>query len=144
MESFRTRPHGEIVGNHLHDNGQLGLGGDADYGVVTNNEIDNNNTAGFDICVGSRRYEMDLTAPGSRVSDNDVHNNNGVGLWTDINNIDTTYERNFVHNNTSHGIFHEIGYRAVIRNNRVVDNGGAERLSGLGGFRHSSGSIPRR
>jgi Right handed beta helix region len=128
---FSDSTHGEIVGNHLHDNGQLGLGGDADYGVVANNEIDNNNTAGFDILweAGGMKW---FDSTGLRVSDNNVHNNNGVGLWTDINNIDTTYERNFVHNNTSHGIFHEIGYRAIIRNNRVVDNGGAERLSGWG------------
>lgn len=66
------------------------------------------------------------------VSDNDVHHNKGPGLWTDINNIDTTYERNTVHNNTSHGIFHEISYRAIIRNNRATDNAGAERLPGWG------------
>ncbi len=69
---------------------------------------------------------------GLTVSDNKVHHNNGPGLWTDINNIQTIYERNFVHNNTSHGIFHEIGYNAIIRDNRVVDNGGAGRLSGWG------------
>jgi hypothetical protein len=128
---FSDSIHGEIIGNHLHHNGQLGLGGDANYGVVANNEIDNNNTAGFDILweAGGMKW---FESTGLRVSDNDVHDNNGNGLWTDINNIDTTYERNFVHNNTSHGIFHEIGYSAIIRNNRVVDNGGASSLSGWG------------
>jgi parallel beta-helix repeat protein len=119
------------VGNRLHHNGQLGLGGDDDYNVVTNNEIDNNNTAGFDMLweAGGMKW---TSSTGLTVSDNDVHHNNGPGLWTDINNVDTTYERNTVHNNTSHGIFHEISYSATIRNNRVVDNGGAVRLRGWG------------
>ena len=38
-----------------------------------------------------------------------------------------------MHANTGHGIFHEIGYRAVIRDNRVTDNGGADPLPGWGG-----------
>jgi parallel beta-helix repeat protein len=128
---FSASAHGKIVGNHLHHNGQLGLGGDDDYDVVTKNEIDHNNTSGFDILwdAGGMKW---TSSTGLTVSDNDVHHNNGTGLWTDINNIDTTYERNTVHDNTSHGIFHEISYRAIIRNNRVVDNGGAERLSGWG------------
>ena len=64
---------------------------------------------------------------------NNVHHNTGPGLWTDINNIRTTIEHNVVHANTSHGIFHEISYRAVIRDNQVTDNGRAEPLSGWGG-----------
>jgi Right handed beta helix region len=128
---FSDSAGGEVVGNRLHHNGQLGLGGDGDDEVVTSNEIDNNNTAGFDMLweAGGMKW---FSSTGLRVSDNDVHHNNGPGLWTDINNIHATYERNFVHNNTSHGIFHEIGYSAIIRNNRIVDNGGAERLRAWG------------
>ena len=128
---FSDSAGGEVVGNRLHHNGQLGLGGDGDNEVVTNNEIDNNNTAGFDMLweAGGMKW---FSSTGLRVSDNDVHHNNGPGLWTDINNIHATYERNFVHNNTSHGIFHEIGYSAIIRNNRIVDNGGAELLRAWG------------
>jgi hypothetical protein len=128
---FSGSTHGEIAGNHLHHNGQLGLGGDADYGVVKNNEIDNNNSAGFDILweAGGMKW---FNSTGLEVSHNDVHHNNGPGLWTDINNIHTTYERNNVYNNTSHGIYHELSYHAIIRENRIVYNGGAERLSGWG------------
>ena len=69
---------------------------------------------------------------GLTVADNEVHHNEGPGLWTDINNINTIYEQNNAHNNTSHGIFHEISYSAIIRNNRIVDNGGGQRMSGWG------------
>jgi parallel beta-helix repeat protein len=128
---FSESTDGQIVGNRLHDNGQLGLGGDSDNQLVTNNEIDHNNTAGFDILweAGGMKW---FDSSGLTVANNDVHHNKGAGLWTDINNIQTTYEQNTVHNNTSHGIFHEISYNAVIRNNRIVDNGGARRLSGWG------------
>ena len=99
---------------------------------MAHNEIDNNNTAGFDFLweAGGMKW---FTSTGLMVSDNDVHDNNGPGLWTDINNINTTYERNTVHSNTSHGIFHEISYKATIRHNRIIDNGRAEPLSGWGG-----------
>jgi parallel beta-helix repeat protein len=127
---FSSSTGGEIAGNRLHHNGQLGLGGDSDYVAVTSNEIDHNNTAGFDILweAGGMKW---FNSTGLKVSHNDVHHNSGPGLWTDINNIHTTYERNTVHNNTSHGIFHEISYNAVIRNNRILDNG-ARRLRGWG------------
>ena len=55
--------------------------------------------------------------------DNHVHHNEGPGLWTDIDNIHTLYEGNLVEHNANVGIFHEISYDAVIRNNIVRDNG---------------------
>ncbi len=57
------------------------------------------------------------------VRDNFVHDNRGVGLWTDIDNIDTRYEANRVYNNERIGIFHEISYDAVIVDNDVRGNG---------------------
>jgi hypothetical protein len=128
---FSESTGGQIVGNRLHHNGQVGLGGDSDNQLVANNEIDHNNTAGFDILweAGGMKW---FDSTGLMVVANDVHHNEGPGLWTDINNIHTIYEQNNVHDNTSHGIFHEISYSAIIRNNRIVDNGGAQRMSGWG------------
>jgi parallel beta-helix repeat protein len=54
---------------------------------------------------------------------NFVHHNFGPGLWTDIDNINTLYENNTVEDNEQMGIFHEISYAAVIRNNIVRRNG---------------------
>jgi parallel beta-helix repeat protein len=54
---------------------------------------------------------------------NYVHDNDGPGLWTDVNNIYTTFENNLVENNTWAGIFHEVSYDAVIRNNVSRGNG---------------------
>jgi Right handed beta helix region len=123
---------GKVLDNHIHHNGQLGLAGTGDGLLVEGNQIDHNNTAGF-----SPRWEAGGTkftrTDGLVIRGNRVHDNLGPGLWTDINNIRTTIERNVVHANTSHGIFHEISYRAVIRDNQVTDNGGAEPLPGWGG-----------
>jgi parallel beta-helix repeat protein len=57
------------------------------------------------------------------VRNNYVHDNEGPGLWTDINNISTLYEGNRVTDNYGPGISHEISYDAVIRNNVVEGNG---------------------
>jgi parallel beta-helix repeat protein len=57
------------------------------------------------------------------VRDNFSHHNDGPGLWTDINNIYSLYENNVVEDNRRGGIFHEISYDAVIRNNTLRRNG---------------------
>ena len=123
---------GRVRTNHIHHNGQLGLLGTGDGQLVEANEIDHNNTAGFSALweAGGTKF---AGTDGLLIRANNVHHNTGPGLWTDINNIRTTIERNVVHANTSHGIFHEISYRAVIRDNQVTDNGRAEPLSGWGG-----------
>jgi parallel beta-helix repeat protein len=129
---FSGSTGGQVIENHLHHNGQLGLGGEGNDQLVAHNEIDHNNTAGFDFLweAGGMKW---FDSNGLIVSTNDVHDNDGPGLWTDINNINTTYEGNTVHGNTSHGIFHEISYKATIRHNRVTDNGSAQSLTGWGG-----------
>ena len=121
-----------VLGNHVHHNGQLGLGGGGNDQLVEGNEIDHNNTAGFSMLweAGGAKWARSV---GLVVRGNTVHHNQGPGLWTDINNIETLYQDNVVHANASHGIFHEISYRAVIRNNRVTDNGRAQPLAGWGG-----------
>jgi parallel beta-helix repeat protein len=46
-----------------------------------------------------------------------------MGLWSDISSYNTLYENNRVEDNAYAGIFYEISYRAVIRNNTVLRNG---------------------
>ena len=57
------------------------------------------------------------------VRNNFVHFNDGPGIWSDIDCIDVLIENNTSQDNALSGIFHEIGYRAIIRNNVVSRNG---------------------
>ncbi|HUP18958.1 MAG TPA: right-handed parallel beta-helix repeat-containing protein [Gemmatimonadota bacterium] len=109
--------------NYIHHNEQIGVVGVGDDVLVEGNEISYNNF--------NRKHDYGWEAGGTKfvktrnlvVRNNHVHNNWGPGLWTDIDNIDTLYEGNLVEDNADTGIFHEISYRATIRNNTVRRNG---------------------
>jgi hypothetical protein len=90
--------------------------------LVEGNEIDHNNYAGFDLSweAGGTKFAFtqDLV-----VRNNFVHDNDGPGLWTDGDNVNALYEQNHTSGNKVAGIFHEISFDAIIRNN-VVENDG--------------------
>ena len=112
----------QVLNNYIHHNLQIGVRGMGDGVLVENNEIAFNNY---------RRGDWGWEAGGTKfvrthnlvVRGNYVHDNWGPGLWTDIDNINTLIEGNRVTNNAAQGIFHEISYAAVIRNNIVQGNG---------------------
>ena len=113
----------QIIGNNVHDNGQMGLGGSGNNILVQGNEIAKNGFwSGIDPLWEGGGFKFadtdDLVVRG-----NYAHDNKGTGLWTDINNIHTLYEDNVVVHNTINGISHEISYDAIIRNNTVLGNG---------------------
>ena len=96
--------------------------GAADNALVDSNEISYNNFAGFNPYWGSGGSKWVLTV-GLTVRNNFSHHNNGPGLSTDIGNIYTLYENNTLEDNARGGIFHEISYDAIIRNNTARRNG---------------------
>jgi hypothetical protein len=112
-----------LIGNFIHDNGELGIGCVGDDILIQGNRIARNGffsglnplwEGGGGKCALTRR----LTFRG-----NYSHDNNAYGFWTDIDNIDTLYEDNRIEGNVHGGISHEISYRAVIRNNSFKGNG---------------------
>lgn len=113
---------GALVANFAHHNGQKGLGAMGSNVLVEGNEIAYNNTVGFRPGweAGGTKFAVTTNLV---VRDNYVHHNEGPGLWTDIDNLNTVYEGNFVSDNAGEGIFHEISYDAVIKNNVVLRNG---------------------
>lgn len=111
-----------VSGCVLTDNGQMGLTGSGNGIVVQENVIARNNRLGFDPgwAAGGAKFAY---ATNLRVVDNVVFENDGAGLWTDLDCVDVLYEGNEVIDNTGAGIFHEISYAAEIRGNTVMGNG---------------------
>ena len=113
----------QIIGNYVHDNGQMGLGGHGDNIVVQGNELATNGfwsgVSPYWEAGGFKFVDTDNLV----VRGNYSHDNNGSGMWTDFSNIHTLYEDNVVVHNTINGIQHEISYDAIIRNNTLVGNG---------------------
>jgi hypothetical protein len=61
---------------------------------------------------------------GGIVRGNHVHDTyRCAAVWDDIDSTNMLYEDNYVHDNDGPGIFHEIGWDAVIRRNLLVRNG---------------------
>ena len=115
----------KLLDNYVHGNGEMGLGGNGDNILVQGNELAANGFfAGIDPFWEGGGAKFAETR-GLIVRDNVSHDNNGYGLWTDIDNIDTLYEGNLLRDNSGGGINHEISYDAVIRNNTFTGNGAA-------------------
>ena len=115
----------------VHHNGQIGIGGNGNDIRIEGNRIWSNNIYGFDPgweAGGVKIAESD----GVTFRGNHVHDNNGPGLWCDIDCRNVVYEDNLVENNQDIGIFHEISFNAVIRKNVVRHNGQWEQRLVLG------------
>lgn len=112
-----------ISGNRVTMNGNLGIGGCCSRdSVIENNEIDNNNYAHFD--PGWEAGGLKTARTTALIArKNNVHDNFGYGLWSDISAIFTIYDSNTVTNNSHGGIFYEISHGAWILHNTVSQNG---------------------
>jgi hypothetical protein len=112
----------QISHSFIHHNGQKGISLTGVNSKAISNEISWNNYAGFSTSweAGGSKF---WATTNLLVQSNYVHDNNGPGLWTDINNVGAVYDGNTVINNLNEGIKHEISYNAIIRNNIVKGNG---------------------
>ena len=112
----------KVIDNHIHHNGQLGIGALGSGVLIEGNEINHNNFAGYSTNweAGGTKFvkSTNLIARG-----NFSHHNKGRGLWADIDNTGTLYENNVIEDNEDEGIMHEISWAAIIRNNQVRRNG---------------------
>jgi parallel beta-helix repeat protein len=121
-KGIKTGSGMQILRNHVHHQGQMGIAGYGNKLLVEGNEIAYNNTAGFTTgweAGGSKFVRTD----GLIVRGNFSHHNDGAGIHADIDNINALIESNRVEDNNWRGIFYEISYKAVIRNNIARRNG---------------------
>ena len=119
---IKTNSGMRALRNNIHHQGQMGISGAGNNVLVEDNEIAYNNTAGFTMGWEAGATKFTRT-DGLIVRGNYSHDNHGPGLWTDIDNINTLYENNRVEDNDWRGIFHEVSYKATIRNNVCRRNG---------------------
>jgi hypothetical protein len=119
---LRVLDRGMAIGNYVQRNGQLGIAANGSGVLVAANEITANNFAKFNPGWEAGGSKFAFTS-GLIARQNLVYDNDGPGLWTDIDNATTEYAHNVIYNNTSMGIFHEISYAANIHDNYVAHNG---------------------
>jgi hypothetical protein len=119
---IRGATNGRILNNNVHHNGQMGIGGVGSNILIQGNEVAFNHWAGF--LNDWERGGMKFAASTDLVFRNNyVHDNDGRGIWTDIDVKGLLIEDNLVESNHSEGIKHELSYDAVIRNNVSRYNG---------------------
>jgi hypothetical protein len=117
---------GRVRGSDIHHNGQIGIAGVGRDILIENNRIWGNNTRGFNFNWEAGGVKVALS-DGVVFRGNHVHDNGGSGLWCDIDCRNVIYENNLVERNEDTGIFHEISFNAIIRNNVVRYNGNGHR-----------------
>ena len=118
-----------VVNNCLRANGQYGFSAYHPDGVkeiaLAGNEITGNNTDNWERrqqgcgCTGGGKF---WATNGATVTGNYVHDNRGVGLWADSNNVGFLFEDNYISGNDGEGIMYETSYNAAILNNTFVRN----------------------
>ena len=111
-----------VLDSDIHHNGQTGIAGEGNDIRIENNRIWANNIYGFDFTWEAGGLKL-ASSDGVVLRGNHVHDNVGPGLWCDIGCRNVLYENNVVEGNHDAGIFHEISFNAVIRNNVARHNG---------------------
>lgn len=111
-----------VIGNNVHHNQRYGIAGEGPGILIDGNEIAYNRTDAS-LSIGNSSATKFVRTIDLVIRNNWVHHNQGHGLWTDIDNLNTLFEGNTIEYNWWAGIHQEISYRAVIRNNRIIRNG---------------------
>ena len=117
---------GRVHASDVHHNGQIGIVGEGRNIEIDGNRIWGNNTRGFDFTWEAGGVKIGRS-DGVTMRNNQAFDNIGPGLWCDIECRNVLYERNVVERNHDAGIFHEISYSAIIRDNVARHNGVGER-----------------
>src|ERR1700737_3923222 len=110
-----------VTGNNLHHNGEYGVAGTGNNVTVTNNQIAYNNAANYLFAWGGGTKFAQIVK--LTVTNNHSDDNNGPGLWTDIENSNVDIGFNQLSNNRVAGIFYEISYSARIHDNTITNDG---------------------
>ena len=112
-------------------NGQMGMGGSPQGGVLEDVSLLDNNRKGYSSGweAGGMKFAHARDTVLSRFH---VARNDGPGIWFDIDNRDCMIRQCVCHDNTGHGMFIEISGGFLITNNLCYDNGASKHWSAAG------------
>ena len=114
-----------LVENCLVDNGQYGFQGFGANMTIHRNEVARNNTYDWERkmpgcgCSGGAKF---WDSGPATVTQNWVHDNAGVGLWADTNNVGFLFEGNLIEANLAQAILYETSYNFRIVANTIRRN----------------------
>ena len=113
---IKVGKNARVESNNVHHNGQLGIGAIGSGSRFENNEIAYNGQIPFwtDWERGGTKFAKTSNV---QIIGNYVHHNVGPGLWADQSARDMLFAENTVIGNSKAGIYYEISYDAVIRDN---------------------------
>ena len=120
----RLGSNGAVRGNAIHHNGWLAIScyNETDT-VIEGNEVYANPPALFDDTIGEAANMKLYDCGRIVIRGNDVHDGPFRGIWVDTMRPDVTIEGNRVSNHGAQGIWYEVSYRGVIRDNYVENAG---------------------
>lgn len=118
----------QILNNYIHTNGDLGIGGGGTNAVAHPNILIQGNEVAFN---DYAHVKPEFQAGGIKLGHvqgivlraNYIHNNEGSGIHFDTDNSNNLADNNLITDNTEQGLFNEISYSAVFRNNTLLRNG---------------------
>lgn len=116
-------PDSEVLRSFVHHNGEMGFGAGSGSGALVDNEIAFNVWNGTDCtweCGGVKVAEVTEWV----ITGNHVHDNQGPGLWADIDSQQMLIDGNRIENNLLAGVSIEISNNAIVSNNIFRNNGG--------------------
>jgi parallel beta-helix repeat protein len=115
---------GVVRGNTIHHNGWLAINcyNEMDT-LIEANEIYANPPAYFQDTIGEAANIKLFDCGRIVIRGNHVHDGPFRGIWVDTMRPDVTIEGNRVSNHGAQGIWYEVSYRGVIRNNYVENAG---------------------
>lgn len=122
--------HQVVRDNCIDSNGQYAINayqegnGISDL-VIDHNEISRNNTGDWEKrnpgcgCTGGLKL---WAVRDAQLTDNYVHDNRGVGVWADTNNMGVEIGGNYISDNDGEGVMYEASYNAFIHDNTLIGN----------------------
>lgn len=118
--------HFTVRNSRFEGNGVTGLSGsEVVGGLVENNLVTANGAeqaSGFEVNGGGMKFgESGMPSDPLVVRDNEVFENEGIGIWCDIGCRGFHVIDNYIHDQSSRGVMYELSQNAVIRGNTIID-----------------------